>query len=118
MTPEQIKELIDVTHFSYQAGEYPSDLDAFTAKFLDDNPDGGTLVAFQELLKATEKLEAIREELSIYSERLYQAREDWLEECKNLNTDAEKEQEWLDQLLWAQQGAPVDLEKIVEILDD
>ena len=61
MTPEQIKELIDVTHFSYQCGEYPSDMDKFTCEFLDANPDGGLLLALEELLETKLKLEKIVE---------------------------------------------------------
>ena len=55
-----------------------------------------------------QKLEAIREELEIYIERLEIARIDMI----NGPYD-----EWSEYEYWAREGAPVDLEKIVEILD-
>lgn len=57
-----------------------------------------------------QKLEAIREELSIYIERLEIARVDMI-------NGPFGEDEWPDYEAWAREGAPVDLEKIVEILD-
>lgn len=58
-----------------------------------------------------QKLEAIREELAIYKERLFgQAFDDWI-------MDGEDVDMWPEYEMWARQGAPVDLEKIVEILD-
>lgn len=62
-----------------------------------------------------QKLEAIREELEIYIERLDRAEIDYLFEYHAGRIDKDQ---WPDYEMWARQGAGVDLQKIVEILDE
>ncbi|WP_100443885.1 hypothetical protein [Mycobacteroides abscessus] len=46
-TLEQIDEVIAVTVYAYEAGEYPDEMSAFARKYTDG--DGGTLNALQDL---------------------------------------------------------------------
>lgn len=46
-TLEQIDEVITVTGYSYEAGEYPDEMSDFARKYTDG--DGGTLNALRDL---------------------------------------------------------------------